>query len=165
MSQTQPITSNADHVVGWRERVDLPDWGVTRLLAKSDTGANSSAVHAENIEHLDDNHVAFDVVYSRKHPERRVRVKAPIARSAIIRSSNGESHERIIVETTLRLGPIRKTIEVTLVARELMQCRMLLGRTALTPEFLVDPERTYLLTRPPKQRRRGNQASKHAPKP
>jgi len=146
--------NHAQHVVGWRERVDLPDWGVSRLLAKADSGANSSAVHAENIEHVGDDRVAFDVVYSRKHPEHRERIECPIARSATIRSSNGEVAERITVETTLRLGPIRKTIEVTLVSRELMQCRMLIGRSALEPEFLVDPGRTYLLTHPPRKKRR-----------
>ncbi|MFG0307069.1 MAG: ATP-dependent zinc protease [Phycisphaerales bacterium JB040] len=145
--------THTPHVAGWRERVDLPDWGVARLLAKADTGARSSAVHAENIEHVGTQRVAFDVVYSRKHPEHRERVVCPIARSATIRSSNGELDERIIVETTLRLGPVRKTIEVTLVSRELMQCRMLIGRSALEPEFLVDPGRTYLLSHPPKRAR------------
>ena len=140
------------HVVGWRERVDLPEWGVTRLLAKSDTGARSSAVHAENIEHVGEDRVAFDVVYSRKHPDRRERVTCPIVRMAPIRSSNGEVDERITVETMLRLGPVKKTIEVTLVSRELMQCRMLIGRSALEPEFVVDPSRTYVATRPPKKR-------------
>jgi hypothetical protein len=137
-------------ISGWRERVDLPDWGVARLLAKADTGAYSSAVHAENIVHQDDDTVAFDVVYRRNHPERRVRVEAPIARSAIVRSSNGETHERIFVNTTLKIGPIVKTIEVTLVARELMQCRMLIGRSALCPELTVDPSNKYLLTRAPR---------------
>ncbi len=153
-------------VFGWRERVDLPAWGVRRLLAKADTGARSSAVHAENIRHLPSGLVAFDVVYSRTHPDRFVRVEAPIVRETVVRSSTGHSTERIVVRTTLRAGPFEREVEMTLVSRELMSCRLLIGRTALTgvagvPGVLVDPERPYLLTpRKPKRKpspEKGNQ--------
>ena len=137
-------------IIGWRERVDLPAWGVKRLLAKADTGARSSAVHAENIKELGDDRVAFDVVYSRAHPEHRERVEAPIARRVLIRSSTGHADQRLIVRTTLKVGRVLlENVEVGLVSRELMQCRLLIGRTALDG-LLVDPSRMYLLTRAPK---------------
>jgi len=140
-------------VIGWRERVDLPSWGVRRLLAKADTGARSSAVHAEEIQRLPDDRVGFWVVFSRVHPEHRVWVDAPIARTTQVRSSSGHQHERIFVRTPLRAGPIEREIEVGLVSRELMECRMLIGRIALGEDVLVDPSRKYLLTRPPRQGR------------
>lgn len=136
-------------VIGWRERVDLPGWGVARLLAKADTGARSSAVHAENIAELPGERVAFDVVYSRAHPEHRQRVECGIARRVRVRSSSGHADERLVVRTELVMGSFCREVELTLVSRELMSCRMLIGRTALEG-LLVDPSRTYLLTRPPK---------------
>lgn len=135
-------------VIGWRERVDLPAWGVTRLLAKADSGARSSAVHAENIAELPRERVAFEVVYSRAHPEHRQRVECDIARRVRVRSSSGHADERLVVRTELVIGPFRREVELTLVSRELMSCRMLIGRTALDG-LLVDPSRTYLLTRSP----------------
>ncbi len=152
------MTDPAPIIFGWRERVDLPAWGVRRLLAKADTGARSSAVHAENIQHRPNGLVAFDVIHSRTHPDRFVRVEAPIVRETVVRSSTGHTTERIVVSTTLRAGPFEREVEMTLVSRELMSCRLLIGRTAMAPipdaaPVLVDPARSYLLT-PKKQTRK-----------
>ena len=43
------------------------------------------------------------------------------------------------------LGETRHEIEVTLVDRDLMGFRMLLGRTAVKGKFLVDPGKSHLL--------------------
>ena len=142
-------------VIGWRERVDLPEWGVRRLLAKADTGARASAVHAEAIEELGGGRVAFDVVYSRRHPEHRVRVEAEVVRRALVRSSTGHADERPVVRTELVMGGVRREVEMTLVSRELMSCRLLIGRTALGG-LVVDPSRGYLLTKAPARRTEGS---------
>ncbi len=42
--------STAPLVIGWREYIDLPEWGVTRMRAKIDTGARTSAIHVEDID-------------------------------------------------------------------------------------------------------------------
>ena len=39
-------------VLGWKEQVSLPDWGITALRAKLDTGALSSALHVEAIDEV-----------------------------------------------------------------------------------------------------------------
>lgn len=131
-------------LLGWREHIALPEWGIRRILAKTDTGARSSAVHAEDIVEISPGVLEFDVVLSRHHRKRRKRVTAPIVRRAGVRSSNGVLSERHVVETLMRLGPVRKRIEITLVARDLMACRMLLGRSAMEGSFVVDPQRAFV---------------------
>ena len=52
-------------IIGWRERVELPDWAI-KLKAKADTGAKSSAIDCAEITELPDNRVRFTVRLDRK---------------------------------------------------------------------------------------------------
>jgi hypothetical protein len=128
----------AKKLIGWREKVDLPEWGVKNVLAKIDTGAKTSAIHVENARHTKPGKVAFDVVRSRKKNAKRTTVEADIVRETRVKSSSGHANERIVVATTMRIGDHEKRIELTLVSRPHMICRMLVGRTALEGDFLVD---------------------------
>lgn len=141
-------------VIGWTEYVDLPRWGVTRLRAKVDTGARSSALHVENLRELPRGYVSFDVVLHRKKRDRHVQVHTKILRRSHVRSSTGESSHRIFVSTTLRIGPVHKEIELSLVDRGQMIHRMLLGRSALSGPFLIDVDRRMALGTPPRRRRK-----------
>lgn len=140
-------------VIGRRERVALPEWGVRSLIAKVDSGARTSALHVDNIEQLPNDRVRFEVVLSRRNPARRVLVEAAdLARTTRVRPSSGVQHERHVVRTTVRIGPITKQIEISLVRRDRMLCRMLLGRTALAGDFLINVDAKYLISKPPRRR-------------
>jgi hypothetical protein len=131
-------------VIGWREYVSLPDWGIRDLRAKVDTGAHTSAIHVENLELLSPKRIRFDVVLDRRHKHRHVPVEAAVVRISPVRSSNGENLPRYFVRTRMRLGPVEKLIEVSLVNRDSMKVRMLIGRTALGEDFLVDAHQAHV---------------------
>ena len=132
--------------IGYQEFVALPVWGIKRLLVKSDSGARSSSLDAKNIEELPGDRVRFEVVLSRTDRSQTLTVEAPIVRRTKIRPSHGETQNRLVVAAELHVGPVVKTIEVTLVSRKRMICRMLLGRTALADDFLVDCGDRFLLS-------------------
>lgn len=139
MPQPQPPSSaQGPPVIGWREYLALPDWGVEKVRAKIDTGARTSAVHVDCIEEQPGERVRFHVVLDRRHPPTTTPVETAIVRRTRVRSSTGHQQERIVVATTMLLAGVRKTIEVTLVSRKRMLCRMLIGRTALGSDFLID---------------------------
>ncbi|MCW5939717.1 MAG: RimK/LysX family protein [Fimbriimonadaceae bacterium] len=138
----------AKTVVGWREYVSLPDWGIFDLHAKIDTGARTSAVHVEGLELVSPGVIRFDVVLDRRHRHTKVAVEEPVVRMSHVKSSNGQRLERYFVKTTLVLGSVSKVIEISLVNRDNMTVRMLIGRTALGDNFLVDAHAQNLLGKP-----------------
>lgn len=142
-SERQP--GHAPTVIGWREKIDLPEWGLMRVRAKIDTGARTSVIDVADIEDLGDGRVRFRVVYHHD-PERVTRwIYADSVRTSTVKPSHGERQQRHVCETTVRIGKVRKRIEVSLVSRSGMLCRMLLGRTALDG-LLVDAGNKYVLT-------------------
>jgi hypothetical protein len=134
-------------VIGFAELVDLPEWGIVGLRGKIDTGAKTSALHVSNIREIGNGRVGFDVRLHRRRADRIVHVEAKILRRGRVRPSSGDAQTRLFVETTLRIGSIERTIELSLVDRENMIYRMLVGRTAIGAGVLVDPTRRYALTK------------------
>ena len=55
----------AKPVIGRREYVAFPDWGIRGVEAKIDTGARTSAIHVDNIKRLSGERVRFEVVLLR----------------------------------------------------------------------------------------------------
>lgn len=132
-------------VVGYLEPIELPRWGIPRVVAKLDTGADTSALHVEDLELVGATRVSFRVWADDDAAEPRSHtIRARIARRGWIRSSNGATEERLFVRTPVRLGGRLRTVELGLVDRSHMQQRMLLGRSALEGTYLVDPGRSYL---------------------
>lgn len=131
-------------LIGWREYVSLPEWGLTRIKAKADTGARTSVIDVREVIELGSDRVRFEVVLNRNKPDQHIWVETDIVRRTRVKSSFGATHDRLIVRTVVRLADIEKEIELSLVSRKNMLCRMLLGRKALEPELIVDPHRRYI---------------------
>lgn len=134
-------------IIGWREWLALPDLHVDRIKAKVDTGARTSALHAEELEYVlrDGSTWVNFVVHPEQHSRKsRVVATALLLEEREVRSSNGKEELRPVIETTVRLGALEWTIEVTLTRRDVMGFRMLLGRQAVRGHGLVDPGRSFL---------------------
>jgi hypothetical protein len=143
---------NGKTIIGWSERVAFPDWGIASLRAKVDTGARSSALHVEDFSQLSDGWVRFTVILSKRHAHRRKEVTARVLKWAKVRSSTGVYTTRCFVKARVRIGAVEKEIELSLVSREKMLFRMLLGRKALEKDFLVDVSRRGVLAKPARRK-------------
>lgn len=137
-------------MIGWREWVELTDLCAAPVKAKIDTGARTSALHAFGLQVIDDG--VTQLARFEIHPRQRsasdaALVTLPVHDFRMVRSSNGRDERRPVIIVPIRLGDISWPIEVTLTARDQMGFRMLLGRAAVRRRFLVDPGRSYLLSR------------------
>lgn len=145
--------------MGWREWAALPDLGIGWIKTKIDTGARTSALHAFDVEEFSRDGadwVRFRVRPWQNSQEDAVDAECPVRDRRIVRSSSGHSQERLVVLLRLRLVQRDVSAEVTLTNRDEMGFRMLIGREALRQGFVVDPARSFLGGRAPKQTRRRN---------
>lgn len=144
-----PSASAVPMLIGWKEYLDFPEWGIRKIRVKIDTGARTSALDVTGYELIEmvggGPGVRLQLGLSRRHPERINEFVAPLRRTTIVRNSGGECEKRPVIEVAIRLGSMTHTIEVTLTKRSSLLCRMLLGRRALANRFIVDAGRTYLL--------------------
>lgn len=128
-------------IIGWREKVSLPQLGVGAFSAKIDTGARSAALHATDIAR-DDHHVTFVLPLPKRHHHCRL----PLKGLRRVKSSNGQTETRAVVETDVKIGKITLRIDVTLTDRTDMGVAMLIGRGSLGHDFLVHPTKTNILS-------------------
>ncbi len=138
-------------LIGWKEYVAFPEWGLRRLRVKVDTGACSSALDVEGyeLEEYSDATVArVQLVLNRKKPGRVRVVEAPVLGFTRVVCSSGVCEQRPVVAALVRLGTVEKRVRLTLTKnRAALRHRMLLGREALNGTFVVDPSRKFLLGR------------------
>ncbi len=121
-------------IIGWREWLDLPDLGITKIKAKIDTGARSSALHAFHLHPFRDgdrNWLRFQVHPYQKDSHHTVTTTAEILEWRQVKNSGGQSQLRPVIRTNVLLGGRQWAIELTLTNRDVMGFRMLLGREAL----------------------------------
>lgn len=134
-------------VIGWRERISLPEFGIEHIPAKIDTGARTAALHAvdQSVFEVDgERWVEFMIPVHNRRSSGRVRTRVVDERE--IKNTGGIPERRLIVRTQLLLGRHRWLIDVSLANRAKMEFDLILGRTAIRRRgILVDPGHSYLL--------------------
>jgi hypothetical protein len=135
-------------IIGWREWVDLPDLAIVQIKAKSDTGAATSSLHAYDIVELENGHLQFKVHPNQHDEETVVCCEALFFEKRPIKSSNGQTEVRYLIQTSLVISGHKFHIELSLSNRSDMGFRLLLGREFLSQGFLVDSRRSFLSLKP-----------------
>lgn len=133
-------------IIGWREWCGLPELGLPGIVAKIDTGAKTSSLHAFKIRHFEkdgESWVRFIVHPAQRRRQPEITCEAKVIDERTITSSNGASEQRIVISTTMILGQQKFETELTLSNRDEMGFRMLVGRQSLSRRFMVDPSLSF----------------------
>ena len=142
---------NTDLVtLGWRERLALPQLGIGMLKAKLDTGARSSSLHVDTLEAFQRDGVTwlrFTMHVGRRRPV-HVCCEAPALDRRAVTDTGGRRTERWFIRSDVRLAGQHFSVDINLTDRRHMLFPLLLGRTALSGRFAVDPARSYTQSRP-----------------
>jgi hypothetical protein len=144
-------------VIGWREWVALPELGIPAIKAKIDTGARSSALHAYDLHFFTRQGkpmVRFKVHRLQRDTGHEVESVAALVEQREVKNSGGQTTVRPVILTTLEMMGETWAIELTLVRRDDMGFRMLLGRQAVRGRFVIDAGRSFYNGKPPMALRR-----------
>lgn len=139
-------------VIGWQECISLPDLGMEKFAIKVDTGAKTTALHADDIQLF------------QKDGEKWVRFltpdvlgltqqvcEFPVHTRRDITNTSGQPERRIVIRTAMLLARRKWMIDISLTDRGGMRFPLILGRRALRHKgFVVHPGRSYLVSRKPK---------------
>jgi len=137
-------------ILGSIEVCDLPDIGITDLQVRVDTGAKTSSLHVDNLKKFTKKGkpwVRFDIHPDVYNIEKVTRCESALHDVRGIKSSNGVVEERYVIKTLMSFGAQSWPIEITLTNRSDMSYLMLLGRQGMGDRVLVDPSKTFLLSK------------------
>ncbi|MCR9276431.1 MAG: RimK/LysX family protein [Pseudomonadaceae bacterium] len=140
------VTSDDKVLVGELEHVRLDPPGFD-VVARIDTGASSSSLHAINIvgfERDGDDWVRFSMSYDEKEKE----VERPVVRQVrVIQQADKDGQVRPVVLMRVRIGNINDSFEFTLADRSHLNHQLILGRNFLTDLAVVDVARQFVQPR------------------
>lgn len=147
---SKTATRRTPTLIGWRERVAMPDLDLALIEAKIDTGARTSALHATKITEFERDGapwVRFHIPHAGKLHARNC--EAPLVDTRSVKNTSGIGQDRHVISTMLIIGTRRWRIEVSLTDRASMKMPLILGRTAFRRRgILVDAGKSYLAGAP-----------------
>lgn len=129
-------------IVGRREKISIIDLELYDLDAKVDTGADSNALHCDDIV-IEDEWVSFTLVDEVHESYHGKRIKMPLYKLKNVKSSNAEVQLRPSIKVKVSFYGKQYTTVISLTNRKDMKYPMLIGRRFLSKRFLVDVSLDY----------------------
>ena len=147
-----PNHSSNKLTLGGRESIYFVDVQ-EQYVARIDTGAEVSSIHASNIEifERDGNEwVRFTIDHEAVNELRHTLVEQPIKRQTRVRQANSdEAQDRYVVSMLVRLGEIEQRAEFTLADRSQLKNPILIGRDFFIDIALVDVSQEFIQSSAP----------------
>lgn len=136
-------------LLGWRERVTLPDFDLVKIPAKIDTGAKTSVLHCSHIALIkvkNKRYVEFIPLDQNESESGHVAklYRLPFHTERKIKNSFGQEENRYVINTSIILYGQTYPIELSLRDRSGMEYPMLLGRSFIRDKFIIDVAKSYL---------------------
>ncbi|MCA6437508.1 MAG: ATP-dependent zinc protease [Bacteroidota bacterium] len=134
-------------LIGRREFVDFPEFGINAIEAKIDTGAYTNSLHCEKIEIVSHSAKAIlriTIKLSETGLQKTKTIDFEEYTKKKIKNSFGELEERYVIKTLIKLGRKRIRTSISLSNRENMRYEVLIGRKMLKGKFLIDVNQIHL---------------------
>jgi hypothetical protein len=127
--------------IGRADKADFPELSLSEIDVKIDSGAYTSSIHCSSINEITVDGVSLIkfTLLDPEHPSyNNQKFTFKNYASKIIKSSNGISEMRFMIQTEINIFNETFPIYLTLSERKDMKFPILLGRKFLNKKFVVD---------------------------
>ena len=127
--------------IGRVDKADFPELHLEDIDLKIDSGAYTSSIHCSNIEEItvnNENFIRFKLLDPEHSFYNNKEFTTKNYTTKLVKSSNGISEKRFLVETEIVIFNQTFPIHLTLSERKDMTYPILLGRKFLNKKFVID---------------------------
>ena len=137
-----PLAARDLPVIGWLENV-LIEGGKLEFEAKIDTGADISSVNAQSVHQYTRDGEDWLKVRLVNKEGKSVTLDKKLVRYAIIKRKQAEPVRRPVINLSLCVGHIERSVEVNLAKRNNYKYKMLIGRNYLRDSYLASSSNVF----------------------
>jgi hypothetical protein len=133
--------------IGRIDKADFPELHLQDIDLKVDSGAYTSSIHCSDIEEIEvegDNFIRFTLLDPEHEFYNNKEFSTKNYASKMVKSSNGISEKRFLIETNIVIFNKSFPIHLTLSERKDMTFPILLGRKFLNKKFVIDTAKKNL---------------------
>jgi hypothetical protein len=134
----------SDLVVGWIEHACLYPENLV-LKAKVDTGADNSSLNAPNREYFEKDGTKWVRFTVTNTEGREITFEREIIKTTRIKTRCKKGSERPVIRMGICVGTICREVELNLVDRSRFKYQLLIGRSFMKSDLLVDPGKRYTI--------------------
>lgn len=133
--------------IGRREKISFPEWKISKITGKIDTGAYTSSIHCDHVQEialLGKKILQFRVLspLEKKYNGRLIETEHYTQKK--VKNSFGQVEVRYKVTTKVIMFGEEFEAEFTLTDRSKMRTPILLGRKIISGRFIVDVQEVNL---------------------
>lgn len=133
-------------IIGRLEYIDLPDFQLSGIVAKIDTGAYNGAIHTTHVveKEIDGKSIIEFSLLDEDHPEFREDIyQVDDYEKRLVKNSNGDSEMRYVVPTKIILAGEEIKVKLSLSDRRKLRHPILIGRKIIRKHFIVDVNKKF----------------------
>ena len=128
---------------GWIEKVNVGKHNLL-MTAKIDSGADNSSIHAFQPQRYEKNGQSWVRFSLNSGSGQATTIDEPIVRTTQIKMKNKDIQERLVINLDICMDNVRKRVPVSLADRSNFNYQLLIGRSFLKSDFLIDSGKKFM---------------------
>jgi len=132
-------------IIGWVENVLLTENNLL-VKAKIDSGARHSSLHCDCTAIVNQKGEKWVHLKIANFEGKITELDKKVLRQAKIKRHDGKMQIRDVIKLTITLGSVKKEVEVNLIDRTGLNYQLLIGRSYLKGDFLIDTSKKFIRT-------------------